>query len=688
MGNMSLAERTAFLSELDRMLNDPGARLSVPSSLLLDQIARDQIHEGLKRSLPEKPKKMAQLGTVLTYLGSSSGPRHPFDIMPSGAAMALWNGMLTHTIENYRYERHRAEVVAILSSFQLHRDVSTLKDSEKALLRAMSVLYADNRISPQQWGDFLSLMVWGQGTAILRLPKDLAQHKRVPEARALFGQVLQANLDGHQQFMAEAMHLVAQHRNEENRLGTAINEALSQGARWLTRADLATSRVYARQATPAALTIGYMKENGEPVCYDGDASLITIAAPGTGKTQGQVIPNLLSYPGSVFVLDVKGELWATTAAHRQRHYGPVYRFSPTDRGGRSHRYNPFDVVAPDPVEAANACQVLAAQLVPSNPHARDPYWENRARDFIWAFAMLVALDTPPEQRNLLALSSYLSVPTNYEDNIEGISGSGADVLIKRMENLAERAFMPELRNTAAAFRDGLIGTRLSSVFDTARMQLSALARTPTAASATSISDWHPLDLRRRPGTSIYLTLRPGEIQAYAGIIRLIFQQHADVLTRDFAHDGRRLPVTFFLDELPQLGFLSSLNDLLDVGRGAGLRLWMFAQYLGQLRSAYAERADGIVGATQVRCFMQPDNDAAQLIQPMLGVTRNMLTGERKPLAETYELTSRIYGDHTIALARNEMPALLVNRFAYQTHSEIIAQPPPVVPVLPMTRRSQ
>ena len=41
--------------------------------------------------------------------------------------------------------------------------------------------------------------------------------------------------------------------------------------------------------------------------------IVTVAPTGSGKGIGAVIPNLLDYPGSALVLDVKGENAAVTA---------------------------------------------------------------------------------------------------------------------------------------------------------------------------------------------------------------------------------------------------------------------------------------------------------------------------------------------------------------------------------------
>ncbi len=50
----------------------------------------------------------------------------------------------------------------------------------------------------------------------------------------------------------------------------------------------------------------------------------------SGKGVGVVIPNLLNWPDSVVVLDIKGENYDVTAGYRARHGQAVYAFSPFD----------------------------------------------------------------------------------------------------------------------------------------------------------------------------------------------------------------------------------------------------------------------------------------------------------------------------------------------------------------------
>ena len=634
--------------DVSALLDNPAATLAITSSDLLAHVEAARITAYLKTFLGPKPSLLGQVFKEAISYGSS---------VPD---------MLSRQVDfhgqRWKHDSARRHIESAMRSFLVQRAVIAMSDQEKELMRAMAALHAERGISQQDWSRFVALMTWAEGTATVSPPASIAAHKHAPLAREALMRFSKDAFPSHNRFLEESANVLAAHSASGTTAARSLAAFLFKGSRWLQPADLATSAVYRSARTSAALLIGYA-ENDRPVYFDGNESLFTIAPPGTGKTQGQVIPNLLEYPGSVFVLDVKGELWAATA-ERRRAFGDVYRFAPTDAAGMSHRYNPLDFISGEPQQAALDCQVLAEQLVTEKTNLKDPYWEGRARDLIWAFAMLVAL-TPGMQRDLAKLSDLFSFRSNFEDREDEFHGSETDELIRALKQLGESTGIPDLKNAAASIESGLgSGQRLESVLDTARRFLATFARSQTLRTAMSASDWHPLQLRSRPGTSVYLCLKPGDLRAFAPIVRVIFQQHVNLLTRQFTARPDEPPITFFLDEMPQLGYLASLSDMIDVGRGAGLRLWMFAQFLGQVREAYGQRADGLINACRIRCFMQPDNDAASFISPALGRTRNFFTGKEQNLAEPHDLMGRPYSDKVITLARGDYPALLDRKMHY------------------------
>ncbi|TKT85261.1 type IV secretory system conjugative DNA transfer family protein [Dyadobacter frigoris] len=82
-----------------------------------------------------------------------------------------------------------------------------------------------------------------------------------------------------------------------------------------------------------------IKKTPELIYHDMNAHLCTISRTGGGKGVSSVIPNLLDYPGSMVVLDLKGDLSAVTARGRSP-FGKVIHISPFDNNG-SDAFNPL-----------------------------------------------------------------------------------------------------------------------------------------------------------------------------------------------------------------------------------------------------------------------------------------------------------------------------------------------------------
>ena len=93
--------------------------------------------------------------------------------------------------------------------------------------------------------------------------------------------------------------------------------------------------------------------------------------------------------------------------------------------------------------------------------------------------------------------------------------------------------------------------------------------------------------------------------------------------------------------------MHQVHQVQDVGRGAGLRLWMFAQSLGQLSQAFGrDRYEGVVDACRVRCFMQPESSVAKLIAPALCEVRNLFNEKAVVGGDTTVLTN--FNDPSLA----------------------------------------
>lgn len=374
--------------------------------------------------------------------------------------------------------------------------------------------------------------------------------------------------------------------------------------------------------------------------YDGEGSLLTVAPPGSGKTQCHVFPNLLQWPGPAVVLDVKGEIYAGTSKWRVENVGPVYRFNPLDPAN-SHSYNPLTAVRSDLDFLWEDSGLLADMMIVPG---KDPFWENSARSLVTAaIAYVCVRDGPRPMADVMAI----------------LHGVGWDRFIGYLKGRTDFAPMHQaghsLDGESSVTRDGI---KLQALSNLSAWEGRRISR------ATLTSDWNPLDLRGGANPTVYICLRPNEIDNYLSLLRVMIAQHIRVLTAELPPRDTQ-PILFLLDELPRLRYMPPIETALETGRQFGLRLWMFTQSLGQLKIAYAN-ADGMVASCAVRLFMNPSlyDGTAQKLSDDIGLRDSIVDGTRVKIVEPNVLAGPDFKDSIIVMAPPAKAARLRKSFAY------------------------
>ena len=126
--------------------------------------------------------------------------------------------------------------------------------------------------------------------------------------------------------------------------------------------------------------------------FDGSQHAIISAPTRSGKGVGVVIPNLLSWPESLVVLDIKQENWDITSKYRAKHGQECFLFNPAAVDYRSHRYNPLAYISDDPNFRIDDVQKIANMLFPDRP-GTDVIWTATPRSLFLGIVLYLA-ETP------------------------------------------------------------------------------------------------------------------------------------------------------------------------------------------------------------------------------------------------------------------------------------------------------
>jgi type IV secretion system protein VirD4 len=326
--------------------------------------------------------------------------------------------------------------------------------------------------------------------------------------------------------------------------------------------------------------------------------------------------------------------------------GPVYKFSPLEPED-SHKFNPLTFVRKEPDFIWEDSRLLAEMMiVPSG--AGDPFWENEARTILTAAIAYVCYTNPAEKRPMYSVLDVLFGGKPWNDMILGLK-MAIDVRV-----------MTQHATSLSSMNE----KTLSSVLQTARSSLGAWTG-ERVARVTARSDWNPLDLRSGANPTIYISVRPNEVEAYLSLLRVFIGQHIRVLTGGAVPPRDAPPILLMLDELPRLRYMAPVDEALNIGRKYGLRLWMFAQSVGQFQTAYPN-ADGMLGSCAVRIFMNPGgaDGLAERLSEELGYVDSVNDNSRRRMVEAAELAGPAYKDRQIALAMGTKPAAVRKDFAF------------------------
>lgn len=539
-------------------------------------------------------------------------------------------------------------------AFTINRNLTAMDTREREFLRIVELLDSLDEGKEQhgwcRWARFG--LLWGNGKATIEdyhyhmWYQEKGIHDGVGAINWYMGQK-GASTDAVISEILKRLEAPAAELAAKPALAAIVKTASARirgGNAWLAADELPDSVFAAKGAH--ALKIGMIEETGEILSYSGEGSMITIAPPGSGKTQCNVFPNLLEWRGPAVVLDVKGEIYAGTSKWRAEHVGPVYKFSPLDPAN-SHCYNPLSFIRQDTDYIWEDARFLAdMMIVPSN--GNDPFWENKARDLLTAAIAWVCYANGPDQRPMSTILDIIHGGKPFDDMVVGLQGA-VDV----------RSMMQQ-----GSSLGGMNEKTRDSVLQTAQSSLSAWSG-ERINRATQRSDWSPLDLRGGANPTLYICLKPSEVESYISLLRVIIAQHIRMLTSELP-PREAAPILFLLDELPRLRQMPPVEEAIEIGRQYGLRLWMFAQSLGQLEKAYPN-AEGMVGSCAVRIFMNPTahDGLAEKLSEQIGYRESVMDGSRQRVVEASELAGPAWRDYQVVLAASSKPVKVKKQFAWQ-----------------------
>jgi type IV secretion system protein VirD4 len=356
----------------------------------------------------------------------------------------------------------------------------------------------------------------------------------------------------------------------------------------------------------------YLRDNS-------DRHVIIFAPTRSGKSVGPLAMTLLSWPESVVINDIKGELWELSAQWRHWHAGNrIYRWEPAALHGSS-AFNFLDEVRLDtPHDVADA-QNIAQGWIDHRGLGSDEldHWRKISLSLLAGCILHVLYRERAKKRS----ASLADVATALS-GAEGLPNA----LWEEMRDNRHLQGQPHPLVTAEG--NGQIGRsdrERSSVWSTIKSFLAVFSD-PILAQNISRSDFKLSDIAdaQRP-ISIYIVTAGTDSERLRSVTRLFVTmvRHHLMSAPLVFENNRQLPAHKYstlmaIDELPDLGRIEVIEGLLAKGAGYRIKCLLSCQALEQLADTYGAN-NSIVGNCHIRIACTPnDLPTAEWISKMCG----------------------------------------------------------------------
>ncbi|MFG6412290.1 type IV secretory system conjugative DNA transfer family protein [Roseateles sp. DC23W] len=313
-------------------------------------------------------------------------------------------------------------------------------------------------------------------------------------------------------------------------------------ARFACAAEVRRSGLLA--CTPASILLGRYRDRY--LSLSGQGSVLLAAPARSCAASSVVIPNLLSWPHSVVVVDVDGGGYRATAGFRAKFASEVYAFAPFDADARSHRWNPLSVVRRSGNDRVTDLLRIGCLLYPD----RDNASTRTARNLFVVLGLL--LSESPESP--FTMGEMLRLASGYGDSL---TSHIRNLIRQRREE--GRPLSDECTQALACVLE-ISEPALAGIVAAFRAPLLVFAD-PVVDAATSESDFR-LDALRRRRMSVYVHLPKERLAGATPLLNLFFGQLIELNTavRPEADATLKYQCLLICDAFSSMGRMSSITS--------------------------------------------------------------------------------------------------------------------------------
>lgn len=403
----------------------------------------------------------------------------------------------------------------------------------------------------------------------------------------------------------------------------------------------------------------------KPLMYTGSSHMCLLAPTGGGKGVGIIVPNLLNYPDSIVVNDMKGTEFMRTAGYRAKELNNlVLKFEPasTDDDTSSVKFNPFDFIQVGTESEYLQAQKISLQLIDvEGKGLNGDHFKTNGADLLAAtilhvlytkknnspadvLAFLSGVD-PDTDKPYDSVKHFLAEMCGTEYKPKGkktstqqepekspkkshleayaeIRGLSLEEAQKQLGSLVDSfGYIRTIKKVALALFNNDGEKEVAGIISSAKTALG-LFNSPVIAANTKTSTINLRDLQNgEKPVSLYIVVKKEYQNLLNPLIRVLLSQIFEEIHRNDIKNIKR-ELTFFLDEFPQLGQIDDVATTMATIREFKARFLLVTQNLDFFEKYYGkEGAQVILGNCDVKiCYPNGSKPTNDLIAEWVGYT--------------------------------------------------------------------
>lgn len=376
-----------------------------------------------------------------------------------------------------------------------------------------------------------------------------------------------------------------------------------------------------------------------PLGYLDDRHVCLVGGSRGGKGTTSIIPALITWPGSLCVVDPKGENATITASRRGagsahcKGLGQTVKVldpfqsaqvADTLRG----RFNPLDTLDPTAEETIDeAGRIADAIVVVHEGGTNDPFWDESARAMVKGLLLHVLTSPQYEGRRNLVTLRKLITRGDWE-SIDALREAGEKdlppahgLLWTGLSN--NPAFDGLIAGAGDSFTNMLINSpkQYESVLQVANRNTEFID-SPAMQRLLEASDFQLSELKTRPeGLSLYLCLPQRYMNTHYRWLRMMISLTVTEMEKVRGRPATGHPILMVLDEFAGLKRMEVIETAAAQIAGYGVKLFFVLQSLEQLKATYKDNWETFLANSGLKIFFNlEDNFSRDYVSKLIGET--------------------------------------------------------------------